>query len=1341
MADMQTPPAADGYVELFQQTLPSQRSFGVYCLGAHDSVALSAGFLLTAGIARRADDGTAAFPRLYLLLPLSAGMGEESFRQEMAELARRFLEKHMSAEQAAVRVNELLPRLQLSMLDTWEVEALAERVRVCEPGSAVLVLDADRLYSPAVELPPAFVTAGRAPFGKALQLRVFEDVWVPRVVHTVGTIDPISESQGLHLVLWTGQHRPQRSEHVQRLEGTPVALFWSEAAQGTVLSDRAFGLAHEGKLDEAFHVCDGWANPIERALLKANCCELAGRAPQAFSCIMPLQEEILINAPSSRVLQIARWAFFAGRYEEGHALLEKALASPEIDESFFDQALDAAGLARDRALLDRVRGEMRRHFPHSRALGSQEAREHFLAGRYAEAVQLFSPLLEQGRGGDDDRLLWVIARHHQEGPLDYERLMREVREQVPALADAAAEHWFAQALKGGEAPERIIERALTHPWNARNASDASSTLLLGMERLFLAPGGGTDDQRLGLLWRALERVLDHLSAHPADYRRRLQLSKLLDPALSGSVLFQLVSFFALNAWPWWKGARPGRRREVKRMDQAHFPRILELVFGEAAPMSVVGMGTVPVDKLPCPPEEALAFFLWMLEHSPAGLQSGQMGSQQLAQVLHFALLFARVAGETDEDIGARAMAAGALCVNGDFRTARDLMETLLVGISPEDPSQRRRRAWIAFADFSLRAHSLPEALLALACANRCPPGLELEDDLFVESRLWIRILRELKLFQPALALVSEARTLLHRLGVAERNLHHIDQLEASIRLLLLSQELTSEESGADPGVRTRFLALGELLADANRRAKATDGELQPGMLLLAQLIALGARFGLYVPEQVRREFDELLPDVGLLLEPLIRAVANKEALTPLLRNLGWGLEKVRDPEEVGRVVHPSEFMARQELGAAVDAGQAANALYLLEWSMDRALRNVDEAGLEPGSASYWVQRDVFEWVGRSVHGPGGGHIPEELTRLGFELGQAIDSARERNSSRQPPPVEECERFVLGLSHRGVAIHVLGLDEEQSLVRVSAMGGKLSALRETPEVFDLEALHAWQEDGYPAEYVAMDTRDPNGLITVERTLERIGISAESCGAAVLIPTKELQPVPPNLLLTGGNLAGTQMAIASAPSLTWLRAAHANPRAPTTRRGAWIPTSDSPEEQGTLMAMRDDIHEVLSAHGLVLSCASQPSESLARADIAFIGAHGSISPEGLFFRVVADERSARFSAHELARHVSGAGVVILAVCNGSRVDPHPFARATVGLARLLLGHGCRAVLGSPWSLDISVLRRWLPAFLARFDMGATVLEANHEANQTVAERFNRHPFHSLAMNLLGDPFVTR
>ena len=777
------------------------------------------------------------------------------------------------------------------------------------------------------------------------------------------------------------------------------------------------------------------------------------------------------------------------------------------------------------------------------------------------------------------------------------------------------------------------------------------------------------------------------------------------------------------------------------MATEHFQTVLDTLLREANPTTVVGMGTVPVDKLPCPPEEALEFFRWLLQNATAALSPGEAETQKLMQVLHFALLFAHTAGEPDDDIHMRQLGAAALTLSGDFRTARDVAETMLVGISPSDTSQRRRTAWLCFADFCQRSHALPEALFALACANRCAPGSETENDLFFESRLWIRLLRDLRLLAPAIHLLSEARVLLDRLGLTEQNRHHLDQLEASILVPLVLHELQHAKGAIQPETQARFLALCELLADANRRARIHDGELQPGMHLLGQLLMLGERMGLEAPEPIQREFNEFLADVGPLYEALIKASANREPVVSTLQTFAWGLEKLRDPAELGSVIQSYEFLARRELASAVAAGRVSEALYLLEWSMDRSLRSVEESGLKSSSATLGLQKDVFKWVGRSIHGPGGEHTSPELARLGAELGKSIEAARALNHPRQPPAPEECAQIVAGLSHRGATIHVLGLDKLGGLVRVSAEGGVLSMVHEPRSVFDSRALSAWSQRGYPANYASMDTRDPDGLVTVERTLAGLGISAAPSSAAVFISTTELQPIPPNLLLVGGALAGERVAVASAPSLSWLRAAHATPREASGRRGAWIPTSDSPEEQGTLAAMRDDIRENLDNHGLALSCEAVPAKSLAGADLVFIGAHGSIGPDGLFFRVVADERSARFSAHELARHVIGAGVVILAICNGSRVDPSPFSRATVGLGRLLLDHGCRAVIGAPWSLDISVLRRWVPVFLRVFDTGATVLAANHAANQAVAERFNRHPAHALAMNLMGDPFVTR
>jgi CHAT domain-containing protein len=94
-------------------------------------------------------------------------------------------------------------------------------------------------------------------------------------------------------------------------------------------------------------------------------------------------------------------------------------------------------------------------------------------------------------------------------------------------------------------------------------------------------------------------------------------------------------------------------------------------------------------------------------------------------------------------------------------------------------------------------------------------------------------------------------------------------------------------------------------------------------------------------------------------------------------------------------------------------------------------------------------------------------------------------------------------------------------------------------------------------------------------------------------------------------------------------------------------------------------------------------------------------------------------------------------VMFVCSAGRHDEHPRARATVGLTRLLLERGVRAVVASPWPLDTRVPPRWLPTFLKWLDHGEPISDAVFAANLDVSSHFGPNPPHALAMHLYGDP----
>lgn len=160
-----------------------------------------------------------------------------------------------------------------------------------------------------------------------------------------------------------------------------------------------------------------------------------------------------------------------------------------------------------------------------------------------------------------------------------------------------------------------------------------------------------------------------------------------------------------------------------------------------------------------------------------------------------------------------------------------------------------------------------------------------------------------------------------------------------------------------------------------------------------------------------------------------------------------------------------------------------------------------------------------------------------------------------------------------------------------------------------------------------------------------------------------------------------------------------------------------------------------------HGVETSSGAEPPFALAGADLVVVAAHGGIGEDDRFFRVLEDDDHALTEPSALARALAGAGVVVLFVCSGGRVDKHTAASATVGMVRRLLGNGCRAVVAPPWPLDTAVPPRWLPTFLDRWASGAAVVDACFEANAAVRARYGYLPVDDLAMAVYGDPMAAR
>jgi hypothetical protein len=237
--------------------------------------------------------------------------------------------------------------------------------------------------------------------------------------------------------------------------------------------------------------------------------------------------------------------------------------------------------------------------------------------------------------------------------------------------------------------------------------------------------------------------------------------------------------------------------------------------------------------------------------------------------------------------------------------------------------------------------------------------------------------------------------------------------------------------------------------------------------------------------------------------------------------------------------------------------------------------------------------------------------------------------------------------------------------------------------------------------------------------------------------VVVADVQLQSFPPNLIRIGEDFAGLRQPMGAAPSLSWLLAAEKRPL-PQGKRVAWISAG---EKQGTtLLTVAERLSDPLKKSGFKLNTDERLPRHFEDAELAIMVAHGGLMPDGRFFQQVRDEGQVVVDAGTFAGSFRNAGVAVLFICSGGRLDRHPGATANVGLAKHVLDSGASAVVASPWPVESRVTYHWIPAFLAAWDKGVMLCEAVFNANEAVRKAMDS-PACTLAMNVYGNPLLRR
>jgi hypothetical protein len=547
------------------------------------------------------------------------------------------------------------------------------------------------------------------------------------------------------------------------------------------------------------------------------------------------------------------------------------------------------------------------------------------------------------------------------------------------------------------------------------------------------------------------------------------------------------------------------------------------------------------------------------------------------------------------------------------------------------------------------------------------------EQLWYESVLILRLFRDIGAVELARPLLEVARVAAAHTGESAASRIRLETMELQLDLVGLGQAKPPDAA-----------ALGDLLrrATANlEQVLALGDELTPCVATLGEFLRLAAEFGVVVPAAATDVIHASLGRLGDRQRSFIELMSDPEPSVVRVVELAKQFEAARFSDDVGFDLRHLVIVARRLLGTPA-ANDPTVAIYATELLSDQAIEMPDEPDIKSQSAGLRVL----------ASGP-------------LEAAQQIG-------------VDNLAIVTLAMAEGGLRRVVV------------ERGRPPEVIIEPTSVFSEKRFSDWTRD-FPYGY--SNASDPNVFFT---STEGIGVS-DLPERSVIIATTELQRYPPNLLRVRDELAGRSRRLAAAPSLAWLHAARFRTFKSDGRSVAWIPTTEPSEELPTLAPLAAVLDESFVRFGISVDTGPTPPKDLAGAELLIVAAHGGVTEERRFFRVVQDDVRQGMGASTFARRLANVGVVVLFVCSAGRVDKHPHAGTTIGLARRLLNNGCRAVIAPPWPLETSVPRYWLPAFLQAWVSGAPVIDACFLANVAVRSRLADEPVKDLAMTVYGDP----
>jgi tetratricopeptide (TPR) repeat protein len=1149
-----------------------------------------------------------------------------------------------------------------------------------------LVADAERysvfiFVDAAVYRQEGLVIAG--PTNGSLTM-ISEDLWVPHVHAFAERSVAAAGKKSCYVALDVGETSPYKPRNAEMLR---------DVVGCGVLGSRIVDDPREivvARLED-------WARQIQEGLLGATFSEIDGLPPSLDSEKRLLKIQVLSRAglhahmlgflrqevqgitetDPEVLVQFSRYAETAGDSELASHFLAPVI--PELtSQEYLELASSVSSDIGNTVLEDTCLRRLETLFPNSHHLHQRRFTKLIDSRMYVEAAAILSNPIPGFSAELADFYKELVSALRSTSQPNYKETLARIELRWPTLIDRGRLICAADARARGLTIEAL--RILLTGGGVSGRIAAS--VLQSIEQVFIQRFSEEElETNDDLLREAISHLVRYSSRNPDDSGIRGGLSTILSPPISGTSGLFLIATAALELS---KQDTATRRNQVRQdrpsVELSDLPKYVEPIMKWMSQQSPIAIGRCVLPKeLLAAPADSLVGPLERLLQGQAGKLVDDGESNIFEMLLFAAMLIARHSSSPDDDLSLLRLGASKLALAGRVQRARDLLEEALQ-MTREKP-HRARLAWYSFADVYQRLQNPVEALMGMACTLACKAEITTEQAWY-ETYLLIRLLRDVHLTEIAKSLLPVGQSLVQELGPEGEYQHRFATLELSVRLV----ELLDNPTGRETEVQ-------DFVSDAEKLCTAVLGrndEIAPGATLLAEGLHLCRLMKISLRKDISATLELVLAKTGEPLSTIVRILTVETPDAAAVLNLARKLEPARYASDMGFDLHYVAIAARRLLDSTEALENSQQIVMSVELLADQGLR----------------------------------------TRSGASAtGDALPGL--------PTSMQESAKFAEEFSRLGISVVLMGLSATGHLVRVTAKNGVLEpAIREDFEVFSKARLHEWSKR-FPYGYG--DVPEIDNLFYT--SLRRLSLTIKESGRVLFVVGAELAQLPPNLLIVSDEFVGRTLPVAAAPSLAWLRSARSLLRSTSGERGAWVSTVSAAGKDSTLKMLAERLEPTLKAHAITIESGSDIPARLNGAELVIVAAHGGIVPEGRFFQVVANDADLRMTSATLSKALGGADLVILFVCSGGRLDRHPFANTTVGLAKDILNRGCATVIASPWPLHTSVPAYWLPEFLALWETGSSAIDANFKANKAVEKALGNFPARCLAMTVFGDPLLTK